>query len=361
MGERAAMERALDLALGGWGRVAPNPMVGAVLLRDGAVVGEGFHAEFGGPHAEVAALAGCDDPRGAICVVSLEPCNHRGKTPPCTDALISAGVGRVVAAVRDPNAAAGGGVERLREAGIDVEIGLCGERAAALNAPFLWAASRPERPFVAVKVATSLDGYLADLEGNARWVSGPEAREFVHWLRSGFDGIAVGRRTAVADDPQLTVRGGVTPRVPPVRVIVSGSGDVPPDLTLVTTAGEVPTTIVTAVARAAELAEVMRGTAVRVVGADGLSGALQALRAEGIATLLVEGGGALASAFLAEGLVDRVYWVQAPIWLGEGTPAFGPRAPHRLFAAPRWTVTDRRALGPDTLLVVDRELCLRAS
>lgn len=354
------MDRALALALGGWGRVSPNPLVGAVLLRDGRVVGEGFHAEFGGPHAEAAALASCSDPRGATCVVTLEPCAHHGKTPPCAPALAAAGVRRVVIAIPDPDGTARGGAELLRQSGVEVELGLRREAAAALDAPFLWNVRRPDRPFVAVKVATSLDGYLADATGRSQWISGGEARAYAHWLRAGFDAIAVGRRTADADDPELTVRGPLVPRQPPRRVIFARSGRLSDQLRLVRTAHEVPTVVVTEPA-ARRTAQRLARLGVEVVGAEDLAGALRALRGLGIGSVLVEGGSTLLAALFAEDLVDRVYWVQASLWLGAGMPAFGPREPIPLERVRPWVVTERRALGRDTLLVVDRELCLRES
>src|SRR5204863_3596633 len=216
--ERAAMERALDLARRGWGRVAPNPMVGAVILAGDIVVAGGCHAESGGPLAEVVALqAARERARGATLVVNLEPCAHHGKTPPCTDAIVAAGVARVVAAVRDPDPQARGGAEVLRGKGVAVSFGVLAEAAAALNAAFLFAHTQAERPFVALKLATSIDGRIADAHGSSRWVSGEAAREYVHWLRAGFDAIAVGGTTALRDDPQPTVRGPVTPRRPPIR------------------------------------------------------------------------------------------------------------------------------------------------
>src|SRR5512134_1004961 len=206
--ERDAMARAIDLAWQGWGRVAPNPMVGAVVLADGRTVGEGWHAEFGRRHAEVVALdAAGVQARGATLVVTLEPCAHDGKTPPCTRAILAAGVKRVVAAIRDPHPAARGGVEALQREGVEVEVGLMADAAAAQNAAFLCACQRTERPFVALKLATSIDGRIADADGNARWVSGEEARSWVHWLRVGYDAIAVGGTTALTDNPQLTARG----------------------------------------------------------------------------------------------------------------------------------------------------------
>ncbi len=358
MTEPEAMDRALEIARKGWGRVSPNPMVGAVLLKDGRVVGEGYHAEFGRLHGEVAALESCADPSGATCVVTLEPCAHQGKTPPCTEALIRAGVRRVVAAVRDPNPLARGGGDVLRKAGVEVEFGLRAREAAALNAGFLWNCVRPDLPFVALKVATSLDGYLADFRGRSRWISGPEAREFVHWLRAGFDAIGVGRRTADSDDPLLTVRGSVVPRITPRRIVFARSGRVRRDLRLVQTAREVPTWVVVD-SRALSVAEAeLAGTGVEIIVADGLRGALTELKRRGVDSLLVEGGATLASALLGAGLVDRFYWIQAPRWLGSGMPAFAPRDPLALDDSESWVVTERRTLGEDTLLVVDRSLCL---
>ncbi len=319
--ERAAMERALELARRGWGRVAPNPLVGAVVLQGGAVVGEGYHAEYGGPHAEVVALeAAGERARGATLVVNLEPCAHHGKTPPCVEAIVAAGVARVVAAIRDPDPQARGGAGVLRGRGVDVAFGLLAEAAAALNVRFLFAREQAERPFVALKLATSIDGRIADAQGSSRWVSGEAAREYVHWLRAGFDAIAVGGTTALGDNPELTVRGPVTPRKPPVRVVFD---------------------------RRAMLNE--------TVG-------LRMLREAGIQSVLCEGGGALGAKLLADGLVDRFYWVQAPVWLGEGAVAAFPGVPAALLAeARRWVPVERRALGSDTLLVLDRRLCLPES
>ncbi len=359
--ERLAMQRALDLARRGWGRVAPNPLVGAVLLHDGEVIGEGFHAEYGESHAEAVALADCPDPKGATLVVNLEPCSHAGKTPPCSDALIEAGVSRVVFALPDPHREAGGGGEQLQKAGMEVEPGLLREEAAALNAPFLWAQQRPDRPFVALKVASSLDGLLADEGGCSKWISGPEAREHVHWLRAGFDGIAVGRRTVEVDDPLLTVRGPVEPRVPPIRVVLTKSGMVRRDSQVVRTAREVPTVVITGSHTSERTEADLDGTGVMVRAADGVEEVVAELRRAGMRSVLVEGGGSLAGALLEAHLVDRIYWIQAPLWLGVGVPAFGDRGGMPLEDSVRWVVTERRALGPDTLLVVDRELCLPES
>jgi diaminohydroxyphosphoribosylaminopyrimidine deaminase/5-amino-6-(5-phosphoribosylamino)uracil reductase len=271
--------------------------------------------------------------RGATLVVTLEPCSHFGKQPPCTEAVIRAGIRRVVAAAADPNPDARGGAEALRQAGVAVEIGLLGDEAAAQNAVFFHRHRVAGRPFVALKLATTLDGRIADRSGHSRWISGPEARDYVHWLRAGFDAIGVGGRTARLDDPSLTVRGGVMPRVPPTRVVFDRRGDLPGTLTLLRTAEQIPTIVV-----GTELAESM-----------------QKLQAGGIASLLVEGGGRLAGALLSAGLVDRYYWIQSPLWLGDdAVPAVAGLRGTLLGDAPRWRVVERRALGADTLLVADR-------
>jgi diaminohydroxyphosphoribosylaminopyrimidine deaminase/5-amino-6-(5-phosphoribosylamino)uracil reductase len=355
------MRRALELAMRGWGRVAPNPLVGAVLLADGWMVGEGWHAEYGGQHAEVGALAS-GGRKGGTLLVTLEPCAHHGKTPPCTDAIIQAGVERVVAAIRDPDRDARGGAEVLRRAGIEVEFGLLGEEAAAMNAPFLFTRRNDRRPFVALKLATSIDGRIADVTGRSQWISGREAREFVQWLRAGFDAIGVGGTTALRDNPRLTVRGTVEPRRPPVRVIFDRRAMLNPGVQLVETAREVPTWVVASVEAPAANVAILESSGVRVFRPASLTEGLAMLRAEGVESLLCEGGGALGAKLLEDNLVDRLYWVQAPVWLGErAVPAF-PGVPDRtLPEAPRWKAVERRALGPDTLLVLDRELCLPAS
>ncbi len=358
MDEYQAMRRAMELALKGWGRVAPNPLVGAVLLRDGKVIGEGYHVEFGGSHAEVAALAACDQPRGAVCVVNLEPCTHLGKTPACSEALKSAGIGRLVFATADPNYAAGGGAELLRSAGIEVESGVCQEAAAALNASFLWSEVRRERPFVALKLAISLDGFLADKWGNSQWISSPEAREHVHWLRAGYEAIGVGRRTAQADNPWLTARGNVVPRVPPARIVFSRSGSLRTDLHLVKTAKDVPTILIVDDDKAAAAGNAMADTGVAVIGARGPKRALEALRGVGIRSLLVEGGGGLAVSLLEAGLVDRLFLFQAPLLLSQGLSPFPTTGPVPLEAAERWIPVERKAFGDSNLLVLDRKLCL---
>jgi diaminohydroxyphosphoribosylaminopyrimidine deaminase/5-amino-6-(5-phosphoribosylamino)uracil reductase len=359
------MGRALELAMGGWGRVAPNPLVGAVVLRGGdeRPVGEGYHGEFGGPHAEVVALhvAGAAT-RGATLVVSLEPCAHQGKTPPCVEAIVAAGVKRVVAAIRDPDATARGGLERLRAAGVDCAVGVMEAEAAALNAPFLFTRLHSERPFVALKLATSVDGRIADAAGHSRWVSGEEARGYVHWLRAGFDGIAVGGTTALRDNPTLTVRGAITPRRPPVRIVFDRRAMLNPGVTLVSTAKDVPTWVVASPEAPVPSVTALEQNGVRVFRPGSLATGVELLRREGIQSVLCEGGGALGTRLLADGLVDRLYWIQSPVWLGADAVSAFPGVPSGpLSQAPRWVPVERRALGVDTLLVLDREPCLPAS
>lgn len=357
--ELAAMNRALELAWRGWGRVQPNPMVGAVLLRDDEVIGEGWHAEFGQPHAEMVALkqAGVRA-RGATLVVTLEPCRHRGKQPPCTEGIRRMGVRRVVIGASDPNPVAAGGALELAAAGIEVVRLNFLVEVRRQNPAFFHAFSetgRSRRPFVALKLATSVDGAIADRFGRGRWISGPEGLAFVHWLRAGFDAIAVGGRTARADDPALTVRGPVSPRVAPARVVFSSSGNLEGANRLLATAGEIPVVL------AGGQIPKERREALQQAGVDLLEAAtpaetLRGLGARGMKSVLVEGGGRLAGALLAERLVDRFYWIQSPLWLGEGAiPAFEGLPGADLPDAARWQVAERRALGQDTLLVLEPE------
>jgi diaminohydroxyphosphoribosylaminopyrimidine deaminase / 5-amino-6-(5-phosphoribosylamino)uracil reductase len=357
------MQRALDLARRGWGHVAPNPLVGAVVLAGDVVVAEGFHAEYGGPHAEVVALGAAGErARGATLVVNLEPCAHQGKTPPCTDAIVAAGVARVVAAIADPDPQAGGGAQLLRARGVTVSLGLMAEQAAALNAPFLFAREQRERPFVALKLATSIDGRIADAAGSSQWVSGTAAREYVHWLRAGFDAIAVGGTTALRDNPQLTVRGSITPRRTPIRVVFDRRAMLNPSALLVSSARDVPTWVMASLESPVASVTALEQYGVRVFRPASLAEGLRFLREGGVESLLCEGGGALGARLLADGLVDRLYWVQSPVWLGEGAvPAFPGVQPQPLATAPRWTPVERSALGSDTLLVLDRRLCLPES
>jgi len=349
------MRRALELARRGWGRVHPNPMVGAVVLADGEVVGEGFHAEFGGPHAEAAALAAAGDrARGATLVTTLEPCSRAAKQPACADLMAARGIRRVVIGMPDPNPDQSGGADRLAAAGIEVEVGCLRDDAERLNAAWIKSLVPTGRPFVALKLATSLDHRIADPAGHSRWISGDEARDWVHWFRAGFQAIGVGGRTAQVDDPMLTVRGAIEPRHPPTRVVFLGGRRLGLESTLIKTAREIPTMVV-ADGLSAPDAAALTDRGVELIALADLGEALGLLRDRGIDSIVIEGGGRLAGSFLAQGLVDRFAWIVSPVWLGDrGIPAIRGWEVPSLLQAERWVVAERRALGQDTLLLFDR-------
>jgi diaminohydroxyphosphoribosylaminopyrimidine deaminase/5-amino-6-(5-phosphoribosylamino)uracil reductase len=282
--------------------------------------------------------------------VNLEPCTHHGKTPPCVDAIIKARISRVVVAVRDPNPAAGGGIERLRSAGIAVDVGVLGDEAAELNAAFLHS-FRSDRPWVTLKLAISLDGAISSASGTTSWLTGAPARQRVHHLRAGFDAIAVGNQTVVIDDPQLTVRDADQPRVPPTRVVFSRTGKLPLDSRLVRTTAEAPVTVV-ATSPDAEHTHALGQRGVAVLEAPTLVDGLRALRANGIQSLLVEGGADLTASFLDEDLVDRVILIQAPVVLGEGAvAAFGSLSPRSSDRMRRWRPLSSEWVGEDHMVV----------
>lgn len=351
------MRRALALAEHGWGRVHPNPLVGAVVVRDGAVVGEGAHREFGGPHAEAEALrqAGARA-LGSTLHVTLEPCAHHGRTPPCADAIVGAGIRRVVIAAEDPHPAARGGADRLREAGIVVTVGVERERARSQNALFFGPIERG-RPFVALKFGMTLDARIGR-EGRRIQVTGREAEAEVHRLRSGFDAILVGGRTARVDDPRLTVRHAPAGRVPPIRVVADTTAELPPSGALAASARETPVWVLAGRAAPAARVAALESAGVRVVGCDvdddghlDLRDAVRSLGELGVRSILCEGGGRLGAALLRRGFVDRCLLFIAPTLLGaRGVPAFpipdGSLDPLRLAAV--------RPFGEDTLLMLDR-------
>ena len=298
--EREAMRRAIALATSVDIPDGPNPRVGCVLLDpQGSTLADGVHRGAGTPHAEVDALAQAGGAaRGATAVVTLEPCNHTGRTGPCSEALVAAGVARVVYAQSDPHALAAGGDARLREADIDVEGGLLADEASQVNIAWTHAVTTG-RPFVTWKVAATLDGRVAATDGTSRWISGEGSRAQVHRLRERCDAIAVGTGTVLADDPHLTVRDadGRLTAVQPVRVVV-GLRDLPPAARVLDDAA--PTVHL----RTHDPAEVLAALAQREVR-----------------HLLLEGGPRLAAAFLAAGAVDEVVWYAAPLLLGSGSPA----------------------------------------
>jgi len=355
------MRRALALAREGWGHTAPNPMVGAVVVADGAIVGEGYHASYGEAHAEVNALrAAGDRARGATLYVTLEPCAHVGKTPPCTDAVIAAGIARVVAAVRDPSPIARGGIERMQSAGIHVDVGV--ERAAALelNAPFFHAHCS-DRPWVTLKLALSADGLVADPAGKLRWITNAESRAEVHRLRANGDAIAVGVGTVLADDPLLTVRDARAPRVPPRRVVFDSALRTPPDSRVIRTARSVETILIarTGVAPASPRAEsALRAAGVTIARCASVRDSLVWLRSRGVRALFVEGGPKLAGSFLRESLADRLVIFRSPLVIGGNEPrgfAFAPSTFEAGLAERR--VLEHRRFGDDVMTTYElREL-----
>jgi len=353
-----AMRTALALARRGLGTVWPNPAVGCVIVEERQVVGRGWTQPGGRPHGETEALRRAGDAaRGAAAYVSLEPCCHWGRTPPCVDALITAGVRRVVVALEDPDPrVAGEGLRRLRAAGLDVDVGLCAEEAAEVNAGFL-SRLRLGRPLVTLKFATSLDGRIATASGESQWISGPPARERAHALRASHDAIMVGTGTAVADDPQLTCRLPGLDHRSPVRVVIDRHLRIPPAARLIADAHVVPTWVLTLPSadpdrRAAFLAS--RVTLIDVdpdrAGQVDLAAALTALGERGITRLLVEGGAGLAAAFFRARLVDRLVWVHAPLAIGgDGIPAIAGLDLAALADAPAFERLSTETIGDDVL------------
>ena len=318
------------------GTTQPNPMVGAVIVRDGQVVGEGYHARAGGPHAEVVALRQAGDAaRGATMFVTLEPCNHHGRTPPCTEAILQAGIERVYFASRDTNPRVeGGGAAFLQSRGVECVEGPLTEEATNLNRGFLhW--TRTGRPWVIAKFAASLDGRIATRTGESQWITGPEARRRGHELRREVDAILVGSGTVIADDPLLTVRGSgfdvrsSIPEVPTVRIVVDGRGKSPVESKVFASAERVSTLVATTETSPQSWRDALRDRGVEVVllsqdqgGWIDLGALLEELGRREIRSLLVEGGPTVHGSFFDAGLVDEVWAFLAPMVIG-GTGAPG--------------------------------------
>lgn len=322
------LARAIDLARKGLGHVQPNPVVGAVIVRDGVVLGEGWHERFGGPHAEANAIAACGDAdlRGATIFVSLEPCCHEGKTPPCTDAILRAGIGRVVVASDDPTEkAAGRGLGILRDEGVVVDVagGELAARARLLNQAFRKHA-RTGRPWVLFKSAMTLDGKVATRTGDSKWISSAHSRELAHRWRATVDAVVVGIGTALADDPQLTSRIEDEPPVErqPRRVVFDSTARLPLDSRLVRMAPEVPLTVVVSRAAPRSATDGLEMAGADVIVATGeheharVRSALDQLGDRDVCSMLLEGGPRLAGAFLDAGEIDEIRLFLAPMVLG---------------------------------------------
>lgn len=362
MDDARFMRLAIALGARGLGRVWPNPAVGCVIVQGGRIVGRGRTADGGRPHAETQALAQAGAAaRGATAYVSLEPCAHHGRTPPCTGALASAGVARVVTALTDPDPRVSGrGHAALRAAGIALTEGVLAAEARAVQAGFLLRLIAG-RPLVTLKVATSLDGRIATASGESQWITGPGARRAVHAMRAVHDAVLIGAGTARADDPALTVR-GLGPMPQPVRVVASRWLDVPPGGTLGRSAREVPVWLLHGPGVDAARRQAWADTGARLIEVPvgegrqlDASGMLLALGAAGLTRVFCEGGGTLAASLLAAGLVDRLALFTGGLAIGaEGRPSLGAMGLGTLDEAPRFRLSEVRALGGDTLQMWDR-------
>jgi diaminohydroxyphosphoribosylaminopyrimidine deaminase/5-amino-6-(5-phosphoribosylamino)uracil reductase len=360
--DREHLEAAVALARRGWGRVHPNPMVGCVVVREGRVVGAGWHEEYGAPHAEVHALESAGaEARGATAYVSLEPCRHEGKTPACTTALVRAGIRRVVYGASDPTPDAGGGAEALREAGIEVVGPLLDTPTARGENPAFFHTAVTSRTFVALKLAVSLDGRITARPGERTDLTGPAARRRVHELRAGFDGILVGSGTTLVDDPRLTVREPVPVRRQPARVVLDSHARLSPEAAIFRDVRTAPVVVFTRTDAPEDALERLEDAGARVHPVRGaaegpgldLAAVLRVCHETGLSALLCEGGGDLARSLLAADRVERLHLFVAPRLLGEGgVPAFPGVRPAR---PEIWELAlPPRPHGRDVELVYDR-------
>jgi len=348
------MRIALDLARKGEGAVNPNPLVGAVVVRNSEIVGQGYHQRFGGPHAEVFALDEAGDAaRGATLYVTLEPCSHQGKTPPCTERIIAAQIARVVVACRDTNPLVNGhGIERMRATGMEVTEGVLEEEARRANEIFFKFITTGQ-PFVQLKLAESLDGKIATRTGDAKWISGADSRTEAHRLRRRFAAVLVGVGTIIADDPRLTVRH--VAGTDPLRIVLDGRGRIPLAATLLREEGR--TIVITAtMGREKEEALISLGAEVWRLPEEeccvDLSAFLQRLGEENIDSLLVEGGGETAAAFLESDLVDKVAFFVAPILIGgrDAIPTIGGAGAEQVNEALHLKRIEIERIGEDLLV-----------
>lgn len=351
------MARAIDVAREPM-TTSPNPRVGAVVVRDDEVLTEGMHRGAGTPHAETEALARVDA-RGATMYVTLEPCVHQGRTPPCAPVVVASGVACVVVAIEDPDPrVAGAGLRYLRDHGVEVITGVLEHEATQLNRAYLHQRSTG-RPLVTVKLALSLDGKLAASDGSSRWITGPAARRRVHERRAECDAILVGTGTVLADDPALTARDVGASRQP-VRVVCDGSGLVPPGARLFREPGEVIVATTLACPQETQALWKEAGAEVIVVDQDeagdvDLRALLLMLSGRGWLEICCEGGAALATSLLRTGLADRLELYRGPVFLGADGIGIGPLGIPSMDVAPRWKPVYRSELGPDTLTVLERE------
>jgi len=323
------MQRALELATRACGRTNPNPVVGAVIVKDGKIIGEGYHKKAGTPHAEIHALndAG-DEARGATIYVSLEPCSHFGRTPPCAHALVKAGIKRAVIATLDPNPkVAGKGLKILINAGVETTVGILEDEAVRLNEVF-FKYIQTGQPFVSLKVAMTLDGKIATYNGNSRWITGEDSRQYVHHLRNIYDGIMVGIGTVLMDNPRLNTRLDVDDKRDPVRVIIDGNLDLPLDCNIVKSSKEQRSIVFTSQINNKEKANILTSHGVEIIELGGdpqklpIEKAIKILGELGICSLLVEGGAEVNGYIIENELVDKIYWfIASKIVGGRSAPS----------------------------------------
>lgn len=358
------MKKALDLAKKGMGYTSPNPLVGAVLVKDGKVIGKGYHRFYGGPHAEVYAIEDAGtEARGATLYVNLEPCSHYGKTPPCALKIIEAGIKRVVVAMEDPNPLVSGkGIKLLKEAGIEVEVGLMEGEARRLNEIFLKYIST-DLPFVIIKIAQTLDGYLATGTGDAKWITNREARLYGHKLRHQVDAILVGIGTVLADNPSLTTRLPAGGGRDGIRIVLDSKLRIPPEARIINQ--DSPAKTIIACGQEVDQNKMLRlqdkkGVEILPLplnreGRIPLRELLSRFHSDGISSILVEGGSRVNYSFLKSGLVDRVYTFIAPKILGgsDGIPVFTGEGPAKMDGLKRLKNVRCQNLGDNLLIIGD--------
>ncbi len=350
----AFMLEALALAARGAGTTAPNPMVGCLLVKDGKVVGSGWHEAPGKAHAEVNAIADAGErAQGATAYVTLEPCNHTGRTGPCTEALIEAGVTEVVYALSDSNPVAAGGATRLLTAGVKVRGGVCADEARELNRPWVHSLKH-KRPYVIGKTAMSLDGRISTSTGESKWITGEISRARAHQLRKFANAIIVGAETVIADDPALTARIGDEIHHP-LRVVLDSAGRTPPGSKVYERLGKGALIAMTSRAPQARINAYRElGVDTVICGADAsgrpdLVDLLGALHERGVLSVLVEGGGEVLGAFFDADLLEEIHLFVAPKLIGGGKPAFGGHGVDRLYFSERYSFAEPQKLGSDIL------------
>jgi diaminohydroxyphosphoribosylaminopyrimidine deaminase / 5-amino-6-(5-phosphoribosylamino)uracil reductase len=356
LNENMIMQRCLELAHKGAGKVNSNPMVGCVIVRGGKIVGEGFHKQFGGSHAEIYALLRAGKKaKGSTLYVNLEPCVHFGKTPPCVDAIIQSGISKVVVASKDPNPLISGkGIQQLRKAGIQVKIGVLQREAEFLNEKF-FKFMNTGLPFVGLKLAQTIDGKIADVAGKSKWITSEEARKIVHRLRNEYDAVLVGANTVLKDNPELTVR--LVHGKNPVRVVVDGRLSLPASCAIFNT-NVAPTWLLTSTAAMKthrQKVQKLASQGVRVLGISTFSNfsaelILRALSAEGVSSVLVEGGAYTAAAFIKQSLADKLYLFISPKILGGGLEAIQFDHPLLLRKPMKLVMTHISRVGEDILI-----------